>query len=266
MKIKLISLFAILMCAATCLFSLTSCDIMDYVDDLADEIDTSVLDATVVVTDIYADANETADATETEEATEKETDAGVNEEQWAQMISEVSFENYTLNIDGVMTVTYNGQAGETSTVKQCIKVTSDKVSMYSDPQNSEAGDGEPLNLVFDGEIAEAQKLQFAQVFMAMLSDFSNFKYDVETNTYIIPETVVIEKVLKGIAILEDDVQLFDAPTKIEMREAEVTISEDGKLLKLVCDYTQTIEVNGSTSSNAGLTTWTFSDYGTTVIE
>lgn len=58
---------------------------------------------------------------------------------------------------------------------------------------------------------------------------------------------------------------FDVPAVIEMREATVELSADGSLVKLVCDYSQKMEL-GIVTETSGITTWTFSNYGTTVIE
>ena len=261
MKIKPISLLAILMCAIMCLFSFTSCDIMDYIDELAEEtVDTSVLNATEIIGDTDEKVKDTEKASETEAV------ITIDASKWAQMISEASFENYTLDAEGVMTVIQNGVEQAPSDVKQRIKVTADKIAISLSATDTETGADDSEDLVFDGDIAEAQKLQYSQLFMAMLKDFSNFTYDAETGTYVIPETVNIEMTLKAISIMGDAVEMFDAPTKIEMREASVTVSEDGKLLKLVCDYTQTMDIYGAATSTAGKIVWSFSDYGTTVIE
>ena len=92
--------------------------------------------------------------------------------------------------------------------------------------------------------------------------------DPETNTYSITETIRIEETAKGISIDPETgaPQSFDCPVVIEMREGVVTISEDGKLLKFVCDYSQSMDMHGYITTTMGLTSWTFSDYGTTVIE
>lgn len=187
--------------------------------------------------------------------------AGLSEEKWNTMLSDANFENYTLTMEGTMTATDQGMPDTTSNVKSIIKMTEDKMAL--DILNDDIlGD-----LLFDGEIAEAQKIQYSQVFMTLLEDYKNFTYDAETDTYKVTTNVRIEKVLKGIIIENGETPtLFDIPTVLEMREAEVTVSGDGKLLKFVCDYSQTMDVGGGEMSFSGITTWTFSDYGTTVIE
>ena len=136
---------------------------------------------------------------------------------------------------------------------------------FAEDLDSPAEDEELV--IADGEIAEAQKLQYSQVFMTLLEDYKNFTYDADTNTYKVMTNVKVEKVLKAVSFSPDgSVTTFDLPTVLEMREAEVTVSSDGKLIKFVCDYSQTMDMYGTTMVTAGKTTWTFSDYGTTVIE
>ena len=163
-----------------------------------------------------------------------------------------------------MTVTQNGQEDVTADVSQTIKVTSDKVSVTARANApGQNGETEELTQTYDGEMAQIYKTQTAQLFLRMIRDYDNFVYDKATNTYKIPETVVVEETLKGTSSTEG---MIDVPTRIEIREAVVTFTNDGKLAKLVSDYSQTMTMDGDSITTAGKTTWTFSNFGTTVIE
>ncbi len=204
--------------------------------------------------------------TPTDAPTEAPTEApeGINESEWNEMLSDEVFENYTVIMDGKMTVTTNGIVEvEDELVKERIKVACDKMSIeiFVDGEFSEP-------MVFDGELAESQKIQSSQLFMLLLDKYDSFVYDKDAKVYIVEETITIDAVLKGMSFMEDgSVAEFDVPAVIEMKDAEVRISDDGKLASFTCDYTQTMEMGeGYTVSTSGLTTWTFSDFGTTVIE
>ena len=190
---------------------------------------------------------------------------GISADEWAAMLSESSFNNYTLSMDGVMTVVINGVENSTSRIKEIVKIDGEEmfIEMFASDIDSASTASETMFL--NGEMAEMQKTQYTQLYLAMLEKCDNFSYDKETKTYKIANTVTIEKVLKAISESDDEITTFDLPSVIEMKNAEVSISEDGKLLKLVCEYTQTMDMKGATISTSGTTTWTFSDYGTTVI-
>ncbi len=190
---------------------------------------------------------------------------GVSKDKWLSMLADSNFDNYTLKLEGTMTATSpNGNA--TSKVKETIKIADGKmhIEMFAADENSTASDSHTMLL--EGELAEMQKIQNSQIFMTLLKEYESFEYDEATKTYKVPQTVSIDTVLKGISMSGDEYVSFDAPSKLEMREAEVTLSEDGKLIKFVCDYSQIMTMGeDGTTSVSGVTTWEFSDYGTTVI-
>ncbi len=195
--------------------------------------------------------------------------AGISENKWDQMLADSVFENYTLSIEGRMTVTQSYESGETvSDMKSILKIASDKISLELFGAEVDGTASDSHVMVLDGDIAEAQKLQNSQLFMLILDGYENFEYDAETGTYKITEAITIKKDLAAIAIGSDgNVQTKMIPSTIEIRNAEATLSDDGKILKLVCDYSQTMEFEvGMVTTTSGVTTWTFSDYGTTVIE
>ncbi|MBQ8345565.1 MAG: hypothetical protein IJY42_04800 [Clostridia bacterium] len=199
------------------------------------------------------------------------TFAGISKSKWDTMLSAANFENYTLTTEGVMTVTSatNSFPASTSRVKTICNMTADKMALqlFAADENAQITDSNAEIMVYDGEIAKAQKVQYAQLFLTVLEGYEHFVYDAETQTYKITETITIQKNLESVVVGGDDsVSTMEVPAVIVIKNAEATLSADGKILKLVCDYSQAMEMNNDTVTTSGLTTWIFTDYGTTVIE
>ena len=229
--------------------------------------DTSVPDTNAPETSAPVTSAPDTDAPETSAPTTEDKPVIVDKAGWENMLSGKNFENYTLTMEGRMTVTQDGvDDSTTSDVHEVMKITADKVEIiaYAEDVNSPADDS--FTIVVEGEDAEAQKVQISQIFMAILGHYESFVFDPLTGNYTIPETLTIEAVLKGISSSDGEIKTFDVPSTLVIREAIATISADGQLLTFVCDYTQTMNRGGGEISTSGKTTWTFSDYGTTVIE
>lgn len=242
----------ILILAALILVSLVACDDSSVNIPGADGVTTPADDTTTLPDD----------------TTTAEPSQGISTPEWNGMLSAANFENYTVTLEGMMTVVQPGQENVTSNVKQIVKIADDKMQLEIFASDADSSAEDSMKQVFVEEIAAEQKQQNEWLFLTLLAKRESFVYDPETNTYSITETIRIEETVKGISIDPETgvPQSFDCPVVIEMREGVVTISEDGKLLKFVCDYSQSMEIRGEVTTTMGLTTWTFSDYGTTVIE
>lgn len=213
------------------------------------------------------DTTKVPDTTKTPETTK--APEGVSRPTWDDMLSAAKFENYTFSMEGAMTVLQNGENAGTSNVKETFKVTKDKlwVEMYGETVDSSASDQQTI--LFVGEAAAAQKLQCEQIFLALLAEYDNFTYDAASDSYKLHKTVTLDTTLKAFSFSQDGTirETFDMPAVIEMREATVELSVDGSLVKFVCDYSQTMQYDIETvTETTGITTWTFGNYGTTVIE
>lgn len=191
---------------------------------------------------------------------------GINENKWNTMLSDANFENFTLLTEGNMTTTQGGQTFGPYKTKSACKMTADKMALILYDAESDAPIPGDSMEIFEGEIAEAQRQQYTQLFLNILSQYESFSYDADNKIYQIDELTVWNGTIKGISMREEEVQLIDVPCTIEIRNAEAALSVDGKILSLVCDYTQTMTMDGEEIVAFGVTTWTFSDYGTTVIE
>ena len=196
--------------------------------------------------------------------TTPETNDALSETEWKAMISDDVLANYTVMMEGKMSVTENGVAdgsGEQN-IKQIIKVANNMLSieMFVDGESVEP-------IVLEGDLAAKQNEQATQLFKIMLAKYDAFTYDKEKKVYTVSEPVTIETVLAGFSYNPDGSMVeFDVPAVIEMRDATVTVSENGQLVSFDCDYSQSMTMSEDTVVTSGLVTWTFSDFGTTVIE
>lgn len=209
----------------------------------------------------------TAPETTAPDTTTPDINVGVGEEVWEDMLTESKLENYTLLTEGNMTTVQDGQSYGPYKTKSVCKMTADKMALILYDAESDAPIPGNATEVFEGEIAEAQRVQYSQLFVNILAEYDNFTYDAEKGIYQIDELTVWSGTIKGISMTEGETpQLFDVPCTIEIRNAEATLSEDGKLLSLTCDYTQSMTIDEEEITVFGVTTWTFTNYGTTVIE
>ena len=202
----------------------------------------------------FVACDEKGDATSDEEK-------GISKESWDNMVDAANFENYTLDFQGTMTEYENDDyVSEATAVHTVYRVTTDafEIVTYDEYGNSTT----PMVMVLTGEDAAAQKANLSQLFLAILSDYDNFTYDEDSKAYVIKNCTVN---MDASMIINGEVASELVPVTIEIKEGTATVSDDGKILKLVCEYTQTVTVGGNLTKVGGNTTWTFSNYGTTVI-
>ena len=174
-------------------------------------------------------------------------EGGFTENDWQAMIAEPNFENYTLH--QVARLNYGG--GMVYDEDVVVKFTKDKMTV------EESGDLGFYEEFVDEELAE-QRGAYEDVFRALLADFDNYTYDKQTGTYKSSSTVTVE--------LELSTEGLTAT--VTMENGEVHLTEDGKLEKFTCSFTQdmTIPDYGAMTITTESMAWPFSNYGTTVIE
>lgn len=255
MKKLLILTLAIILCLGTSVIML-SCDGEQEATESNDE---SALDE-----DTTPDNGTTPDedTTTTESTATNNTWAGLNTEDSLDKLN-----NYTLTIEGKMSVTRDGQDQGISDMKQVTKIADGKaeVILYGKNENGEMEQAD--SFILEGEMAQSQKEQNNQLLGAILGEYENFVYDGETDSYNITETIVIEKEMDGVSTdpSTGNMMPIKVPAKITIKNAKVILTDDGKLSTLVCDYTQEMNIDDGITTTSGLTTWTVTDYGTTVI-
>ncbi len=177
-------------------------------------------------------------------------------------------DNYTLTNEGLMSVTKNGVDEGKTNMKQVLKIADGKaeITLFAENGNGEmqqAGE----SMVLEGEMATSQIEQNNKLLETILAKYDKFVYDAETESYAITETITIDEVVDGVEHDIDSGNLvpIKIPAKITIKNAKVTLTEDGKLLKLVCNYTQEMTKDGEVIVTSGINTWTVTDYGTTAI-
>ena len=214
------------------------------------------------------ESSSTPDATAPEGTTsEIPSVGGIDKTGWEAMLNPENFTNYTFKVTGTMTAMVDGQNQGVSNIDETIMVTADKVKITALAYDTESDASDDFSVTLSGKEAEAQITQYTQIFMPILSRYESFVYDAETGTYSINDTVAMDVILIGISYSHDGtISTFEAPAHLEFSQATATLSEDGKLATFVCNYSQSMTTNGYNVVTDGTTTWTFSNFGTTVIE
>lgn len=186
----------------------------------------------------------------------------ITEEEWNAAIAPISFENYTMITSGF----FIQNDGTEMQQDQVIKVTADRmtvslVAVISKMLGESLSEPRTETVFWDyheapAEVA-AQKGAQEQLFLALLSDYNNFVWNEEKQAFVNTNPVSIEIPMEYYAV----------SVSVVMENGVVSITEDGKIKTFTCDYTQTTVLPESTIvSMAKNFSWTFSDYGTTVIE
>lgn len=203
----------------------------------------------------------------------------ISKDQWSSMLAESNFENctivseyyiftYGISLDGTSADSASG-AFSTGTnltmtkMRSTTKITADKVSQSVLPEEHDSIPSNFSPTICDGEVAQAIKKVGIQSFKIMIEDYDNFTYDSATNTYKLKAPTTINKVMDYPVIDGNSVTYESTTANLDLHAAEISVSKDGKLLSVVCNYTTH---DGDQDYNIPDHTWSFSDYGTTVIE
>ena len=176
--------------------------------------------------------------------------AGISEEKWKAMISPATLTNYTLKCGGKMTQTSH----ETAIVHDqsfTVKFNADKCSAYETAKLEGEEEVVLVNKLFTGEDFPPVKETYESLFLALLAEYKNYRYNSTDNVYELLEPIDIT------------IEYEDATAFVSVSNSRVSISDDGRLTMLVCNYSQReISLDFFMASEM---TYTFSDYNTTVI-
>jgi hypothetical protein len=151
---------------------------------------------------------------------------------------------------GIVTQTGSGMnmVSEQSFV---LRFNEDKCYAYGTvkPEGAEQA-FEIVNGIFTDEGYIQVKETYEAIFLSILANYKNYKYNSVDNVYEIPDSI------------EVTVNYGESNAIISVSNSIVSVSDDGKLLKLVCEYSQTEEGIYTATSKM---TYIFKDYGTTLI-
>ena len=178
----------------------------------------------------------------------------VTEEQWNVAISDVTFDNVTFTQVGDSTITQSG--GMVSIIENItIKITQDELAYSGSVTNKATGE---VNTVaeqkFTGAMASAYRTTYTKIFMSVLEKKDKFVYNADLGAYTLSEEVVVEQTAGAQVVTE------------RITNGKAIFNEQGYLVSFSCHMYETDVRNGVTNMayDANLT-WTFSQYGSTVI-
>lgn len=176
--------------------------------------------------------------------------AGISEEEWNAMISPEVFTNYTLEYSGTVTQTSNDGEIYISDQSYIVKFTENKCYYYITIKQEDDEEDFAYGGVCTDEDFLRMKANYEILFLAILDNYENYQYNSIDKVYEITNPVEVTYDFKDMSVT------------ISLSNSKVSISADGKILTLSCEYFQSAEELGVFTSDV---TFTFKDYGTTVI-
>ena len=198
---------------------------------------------------------------ETSAPTDGETEFGITKEEWNVAVSPISFENYTMIADGYVKQNDGTETKQYNVIKMTEnRMTVDMTATFYKRLGVALEPPETSHVFFDfyenpDELA-AQKTAQEQVFLALLADYENYQWNAEKQAYVNSNPVSVEIFMA----------VYNTTVSVVMTNGTLYVTDDGKFEKFDCDYAETLVMPDETIVIDAAFTWTFSDYGTTVIE
>lgn len=177
-------------------------------------------------------------ACDEEQSKESETtvSAGITEEKWNEAIAESNFDNVTFAFSGQF---IEGPKGDQDEFGYVCKISGNSATMD--------------NEVLDGEQVASLKSVYINTANAIVKDFDDFTYDEASETYKSKQDIVYTVTVMG----------MDAT--ITAQNVSVTLDETDKIASISCKMKQNFTERGSLKEYVLDITFTYSNYGTTVI-
>lgn len=176
----------------------------------------------------------------------KEIFENLNKEEWAEALSAPNFENVTISYEYTQ---------EGALTKQTAKFTKDGVFRSAKSFDADGKEVGSFDMFFENEEADQQRELFLQVFLAIVGDRDNFKYDEATKLY------TAENAEARVDYEEQNAYVIE-----KMKDGKLEFGSDGNVKRFVCNLTESIYHNNELGNSANLDVeWTFSAYGTTTI-
>lgn len=181
------------------------------------------------------------------------TGGAMTKAQWEAMLDPSNFENFT--VIGQTSMKYSFMNQNYSNEQETItKITNNKVRLGLVFEGKDQG-----YQTYEGIEAEEQRRACYESFSDLLANYDDFKYDNTTKTYVNVEPINVEltttqsgHTVNIVAVIKDVV---------------VNIGNDGKLLSVTYNGSYNIKASETEVIPATINeNWTFSNYGTTVIE
>ncbi|MBQ8885900.1 MAG: hypothetical protein IJY62_06005 [Clostridia bacterium] len=173
-----------------------------------------------------------------EEPVDPELSSGVNEETWNTAVAPANFDNVTFSIEGAFLdgLAEGNEGGEFSYV---CKVDGDSATMNGETLGSESVAG--LKSVYINTAIE------------IIEDFAKFTYDEDSKTYKSNQDIIYTVTVMG----------YEA--EITAKDVVVTVDANTNIASIFCTMVQSFSQNGVPTQYTLSITFTYSNYGTTVI-
>lgn len=174
-----------------------------------------------------------------------------NETGWKNAMSGDILNNYTVNLTAQVKHTESDGTVTNSSQTAVYKITADKIHLDISVVTAD-GDSMSAEQTIEGERLAQQKAMYSEQFFCFADHYGKFEYDQTKNIYE----------------LKEDITIHGGSTTVILHytACQLTLSEDGKLVKMICCYTQNQQISDTRSDVAEIEVeYIFSDYGTTVI-
>lgn len=175
----------------------------------------------------------------------KEIFENLTKEEWQQALAAPNFENVTIRYE---------YTNEGLLTKQIAKFTKDGVYRKMESFDAEGKATGEHDIYCEGEEATQQRNLFLQTFLAIVEDRDNFEYNETTKLYTAKNAEARIDQADGIYLTE------------KMKDGKLAFNKDGNVDTFECNLTESIYMANELKQSINIdVTWTFSNYGTTVI-
>ena len=161
-----------------------------------------------------------------------------NDQKWNDLLNKENFQNVTVLCESSF---LSGHEEDEPVQTNLIKVDGERCSL-----NGEISD-DPNTIV-------SVRSVFVDLALDLIGNFEAFTYDKETNTFIANRTLTGTATVSGYT------------AAITCESVRVTLDENNALAKITCKMTQDIEAGEQSAVFVLDVTFTYSNYGTTVVE
>lgn len=164
---------------------------------------------------------------------------GISKEKWNSIVDLAAFDNVTFQ--SVANITK--QPNDTDIT--VVKIDNNKYLIDDEKAEEE-------------DIRNIQEL-FIKTSLAIVSNFENYDYDKEKDQYVSNTTIIY-----SVNMIVDDT--ISTTATITVNDAIIKLDNEMRLYKIKCHMIQEFIVDGYEKEFDFVPTFTFTDYGTTVIE
>ena len=191
--------------------------------------------------DVYTPDDDDDDEEEIADTNQSNQSDLFNDQKWNNLLNKDKFQNVTVLCESIFLSGYSDYDEDEPVQTNLIKVNGEQCSL-----NGEIPD-DPNTIV-------SVRSVFVDLALDLIGNFEAFTYDKETNTFIANRTLTGTATVSGYT------------AAITCESVRVTLDENNALAKITCKMTQDIEAGEQSAVFVLDVTFTYSNYGTTVVE